>query len=69
MKRPPAMPGPAQEPAARVVQDCEQVGDDEAEFWTLFGHIPGQGLDCIGDSAMREHAEEIYARITGRRYA
>jgi hypothetical protein len=44
----------------------EQVPDDEAQFWSLFGHIPGQGLDCIGDFKTREHAEEIYARITGR---
>ena len=46
----------------------EQVEDAEADFWSLFGHIPGQGLDCIGDFATREHAEEIFARITGRRY-
>jgi hypothetical protein len=44
---------------------CEQVDDAEAEFWSLFGHIPGQGLDCIGDFATREHAEEVFARITG----
>jgi hypothetical protein len=47
----------------------EQVPDDEAQFWSLFGHIPGQGLDCIGDFQTRERAEEIYARITGRCYA
>ena len=46
----------------------EQVPDNEAQFWSLFGHIPGQGLDCIGDFRTREHAEEVYARITGRRY-
>ena len=47
---------------------CEQVPDDEAQFWSLFGHISGQGLDSIGDFKTREHAEEVYARITGRRY-
>ena len=47
---------------------CEQVPDDAAEFWSLYGHIPGQGVDCIGDFKTRKHAEEIYARITGRRY-
>lgn len=47
---------------------CEQVPDDEAQFWSLFGHIPGQGVECIGDFKTREHAEEIYTRITGRRY-
>ena len=50
------------------VRWCEQVSDRKAEFWSLFGHIPGQGLDCIGDFKTRRHAEEIYARITGRRY-
>jgi len=46
----------------------EQVPDDEAETWSLYGHIPGQGLECIGDFKSREHAEEVFARITGRRY-
>ena len=47
---------------------CEQVPDDEAKFWSLYGHIPGQGVECIGDFTTRQAAEEIYARITGRRY-
>jgi len=60
--------GREEEPVGRVINDCEQVCDAEAEFWSLFGHIPGQGLDCIGDFATRQHAEEILARITGRPY-
>jgi hypothetical protein len=48
---------------------CEQVPDNEAAFWSLYGHIPGLGLECIGDFQTRAHAEEIYARITGRPYA
>lgn len=47
---------------------CEQVADDEAQFWSLYGHIHGQGAECIGDFKTRNHAEEVYARITGRRY-
>ena len=47
----------------------ERVEDAEAEYWSLFGHIPGRGADCIGDFATREHAEEVFARITGTRYA
>jgi len=47
---------------------CEQVADHEAQFWSLYGHIPGEGLDCIGDFKTRQHAEEVYARITGRLY-
>ena len=47
---------------------CEQVPDEKAHFWSLYGHIPGQGLDCIGDFRSRAAAEEVYARITGRPY-
>lgn len=67
MKRIPCN-GPEEEPVGRVIEDCETVPDDEAEFWSLFGHIPGQGIDCIGDFKTREHAEEVFARITGRSY-
>lgn len=38
----------------------------EASCWSLFGHISGQGLECIGDFPSYELAAEIYARITGR---
>jgi hypothetical protein len=47
---------------------CEQVPAEEAQFWSLYGHIPGQGVECIGDFATREFAEEVYARITGEPY-
>jgi len=48
---------------------CERVDDDaEADYWSLYGHISGRYLVCIGDFGSRAHAEEVYARITGRRY-
>jgi len=47
---------------------CEPVPDREARFWSLYGHIPGQGLECIGDFKTREFAEQVYARITGQPY-
>jgi hypothetical protein len=40
----------------------------EADVWTLYGHIDGEGVQAIGDFDSREQAEEIYARITGKRY-
>lgn len=46
----------------------EPVEDAEAEMWTLYGHVPGQGVEAIGDFRTRECAEEVFARITGRRY-
>jgi len=48
---------------------CEQVADEEARFWSLYGHISGQGLECIGDFKSRALAEEICARIKGRQPA
>jgi hypothetical protein len=38
----------------------------DADVWTLYGHIPGQGIEAIGDFETRELAEEVYARITGQ---
>jgi hypothetical protein len=69
VKRLPSCQGHEGEPVGPVIDNCEQVSEDKAEFWSLFGHIPGQGIDCIGDFATREHAEEVFARITGRAYA
>ncbi len=48
---------------------AEQTDDPaEARRWSLFGHIPGQGLECIGDFPSYDLAAEIYARITGHAY-
>jgi len=41
----------------------------EADVWTLYGHIPGEGAQAIGDFATREHAEEAFQRITGIPFA
>lgn len=41
----------------------------EADVWTLYGHIPDEGAQAIGDFATREHAEEVFQRITGIRFA
>ncbi len=37
----------------------------EADVWTLYGHVNGEGVQAIGDFATREHAEEVFFRITG----
>ena len=41
----------------------------EADVWTLYGHIDGEGVEAIGDFATREHAEETFQRITGIAFA
>ena len=46
----------------------EQVAEEEAQFWSLYGHIPGQGLECIGDFKTRNHAEEVLSRIIGNNH-
>ena len=46
----------------------EPVEDEsEADFWSLYGHIPGRGLECIGDFNTRQQAEEILKRINGKK--
>lgn len=55
----------ADEPHISFVEPCEP---SEADFWTLYGHVPGEGAHAIGDFDTCAHAEEVFARITGRRY-
>src|SRR5207237_2324568 len=38
---------------------------EEADVWTLYGHIPGEGVQAIGDFSKCEYAEEAFQRITG----
>jgi hypothetical protein len=56
----------ADEQDRTFVEPCEPF---EADFWTVYGHIPGEGVQAIGDFDTRDHAEEVFARITGRSYA
>jgi len=57
-----------QEDGDRIRFYYETCEPHEADIWTLYGHIPGQGIEAIGDFETREHALEVFARITGRRY-
>jgi hypothetical protein len=62
-------------PVARIDADgtCEPYEslDDMPEdlrhsaFWSLFGHTPGEGAQCIGDYSTREHALEVLRRLFG----
>ncbi len=47
-------------------QFVEVCGDDEAQFWTLYGHIDGQGVEAIADFPSRHFAEQVFYRITGQ---
>lgn len=53
------------EPDIAFVEPCQPY---EADFWTVYGHIPGEGVQAIGDFDTREHAEEVFAQITGQSY-
>lgn len=50
------------DPNGNTFEACEP---HEAHCWTLYGHIPGEGVEAIGDFASREDAEETFQRITG----
>jgi hypothetical protein len=43
----------------------EVCAPHEAEVWTLYGHIPGEGVQALGNFDTREHAEDVFFRITG----
>lgn len=44
--------------------DCwEQCDPDEAEMWSLYGHLNTGGLECIGDFKSLEAAEEVRRRL------
>ncbi len=49
-------------PGTFYFEVCEPA---EADVWTLYGHINGEGVEAIGDFATREHAQETFQRITG----
>lgn len=49
-----------------IASEGEQTDDPaEIEYWSLFGHIAGAGLECVGDFEAPGMAREIYTRITG----
>jgi hypothetical protein len=53
-------------PGKFYFEPCEP---HEADVWTLYGHINREGVEAIGDFATREHAEEVFRRITGIPFA
>lgn len=46
----------------------EVCDPDEADVWTLYGHVNGEGVQAIGDFTNRDHAEETFFRITGMKF-
>jgi hypothetical protein len=53
-------------PGKFYFEECEP---HLADVWTLYGVIDGEGIKAIGDFDSREHAEEVYYRITGREFS
>jgi hypothetical protein len=53
-------------PGTFYFEVCEP---DEADVWTLYGHVTGEGVEAIGDFASREAAENVYFRITGLKFS
>jgi hypothetical protein len=50
------------DPNGLIYEVCDP---DEADVWTLYGHITGEGAQAIGDFASRGDAEDTFQRITG----
>lgn len=43
----------------------EICAPSEAQCWTLYGHIPGDGVDAIADRQTKAQCEELLYRLTG----
>lgn len=46
---------------------CEPCRPGEESFWTLYGHIKGEGALAIFDGKDRQACEDMLFRITGHR--
>jgi hypothetical protein len=55
----------SQEPDSLGKYHFEVCEVGEADVWTLYGHVHGEGVQAIGDFASHEAAEEVFFRITG----
>jgi hypothetical protein len=54
------------DPNGNTYEVCEP---HEADVWTLYGHLDGEGVQAIGDFATRDDAEEAFYCITGIEFA
>lgn len=55
----------------KEIQSIEQCEPEEAEFWSVYVHLIGGGLDCIADCATEDEAKQLieileYVRIFGK---
>lgn len=48
-----------------TIEDARKDANYVADFWTLYGHLEGEGVRCIGDYDQRAAAVEMYCFITG----
>jgi hypothetical protein len=49
------------DPKIQAVEQCEP---EEAQFWSVYIHYEGGGLDCIADCDTEELANELYAFLS-----
>jgi hypothetical protein len=50
------------------VYECLEDIDVElrgSAFWSVYGHTPREGVQCLGDFETREHALEALRRLLG----
>ena len=47
-------------------EDEEYANDEISFYWSLYGHINGEGTQCIGDFTSAKHAIETLEHILGR---
>jgi hypothetical protein len=55
--------GCEKEPDMEYVETCDE-DHPNIVCWSLYGHLPGTGIQCIGDYATRGEAEHMWSKLT-----
>jgi hypothetical protein len=51
-----------------ALTDGEEIPEGAVVSWSLYGHIPNEGLECIGDFNSFDSACEVAEKLGGNKF-
>jgi hypothetical protein len=48
--------------------DGEEIPEGSVVSWSLYGHVPNEGLECIGDFNSFDSACEVAKKLGGNKF-
>lgn len=54
---------------AESLSSGEEIPEADALYWSLYGHTPNEGLECIGDFISFEAACEVADKLGGKLFS